>query len=651
MMKTQILPRNNRDDSAIKARQIHAFGFVFLFMFLLIANTSLAQSGQVIPQQGYIEPHQAVQSPLLGLPPAIEREECGECKKMRARADRRVRIPSDPRIDSEKLRPTGAPTDPGVALAGNGDGETRGGGTFTFFRNHALTTTETGSAYGYVMEPTFGVNGRTVFWAGNFHAAVSGDYGQTFSYVNPGDNFPADGVRDLVLQSGFCCDQIVYYDRTRGAYFWLLLYHVHCDVGTNVQRIAVANSQEDVLNNNWFWYDFTPASYGFPESGIWLDFPYLTVSGNYLYHITKVLDWNPGPDVCPVGAESTGTDEGGNTAGIPGTRTLVARYPLDQMSRGQGMTYAWLVVNEHGARCTHGAGPMMYFGAHKTSGTMRIYRWADAGGPVSWDDVDHGGFNTGTFVAPGPDGLDWAGHMDSWIQGAWVARGVLGFMFGAAQGGGFPYPHVQVLRFRESDRTLLSQEQVWHPDFAWLYPAAHPNDRGHVGGTMVFGGGINYPGAVTWIADDFNGGVFQPLETRVFALGESGPIDREGMPANRWGDYLTARRNVPYGNTWGGSGHSLVGGGRDANAVGRYVWFGRERDRPPSSHTIYVDHANRSGYEDGTTVHPYDMVREGHVAAIGGDTIIIRSGNYPETVTLSTPTIVLSEGGIARIGE
>ncbi|MFC1572241.1 hypothetical protein ACFL6M_01455 [Candidatus Eisenbacteria bacterium] len=602
---------------------------------LLTVGTSWAQSGQIEARQGQIEPHLAGQNPLLEKPQVLTGEPCEDCLKRPPAHKPRVRIPADPRIRPEDLRPSGPPTYLTRPPTEGGQRGLRDPGDFTLFRNHALTPEETGPAYGYVMEPTFGVAGRTVFWAGNFHAAVSGDYGQTFSPINPSDNFPFDGVVDSVMQSPFCCDQVVYYDRTSGAYFWLLLYHVHSDVNTNVQRIAVANSQEDVLNNNWFWYDFSPSSYGYPAAGYWLDFPYLTVSNGYLYHVTKFLDWTDPPPIGRMGP----------------TRTLIARYPLAQMSQGQPMTYDYLITDDtHGTRCTHGAGSTMYFGAHLDTGTMRIYRWPDSGGTVEYDEVDHEGFSDEVFVASGPDGLDWVGHMDNWIQGAWVANGVIGFMFGSAQGDAFPYPHVQVLQFRESDRSLLSQNQIWNPGFAFMYPSVHPNDRGHLGGTIAYGGGTEYPGATAWIADDINGGSFAPLENVVFAVGESGPINAEGDPANRWGDYLTARRNVPYGNTWGGSGHSLVGGSTDQFAVGRYVWFGRERDTPTGFYTIYVDHANQSGYEDGTPAHPFNTVTEGHFAAMAGDTIIIRVGDYPEVVTLDTPVHVFSEGGSAVIG-
>jgi hypothetical protein len=95
----------------------------------------------------------------------------------------------------------------------------------------------------------------------------------------------------------------------------------------------------------------------------------------------------------------------------------------------------------------------------------------------------------------------------------------------------------------------------------------------------------------------------------------------------------------------------LNGGQTGGFTQPRFVWFGREQDSPPSSNIIYVDLANVSGYEDGSSANPYNTVTEGHFAAVSGDQIIIRAGDYSESVTLSTAVTVISEGGTVTIGE
>src|SRR5262249_34128658 len=133
-------------------------------------------------------------------------------------------------------------------------------------------------------EPSVGVNGRVIFYTTNNYAAVSGDRGQTYSYINPNDNFPADNTVDA-LNGGFGGDQHVYYVRTHGIMCWLIQYNP--DNTNNTYRLAIARSQADLLNNTWTFYDFTPATFGLTTpagtQGVWLDFPDLSASDNYLY--------------------------------------------------------------------------------------------------------------------------------------------------------------------------------------------------------------------------------------------------------------------------------------------------------------------------------------------------------------------------------
>ena len=356
----------------------------------------------------------------------------------------------------------------------------------------------------------------------------------------------------------FCCDQVVYYEPSRDCMFWLLQYVD--DGNTNIQRLAVANSASDVASNTWYWYDVSPADFGFPATGYWLDFPDLSVSDNYMYLTTNIFQ---------IGSNST------STAGI-------LRMPLDELSLGQGVTADYLVTGRPSLRCTHGTGSTMYWGAHNSNTSIRIYRWAEGSSSISWDDVSHSPYNVGCSACPvvmtatGPDGNNFAGWADNRILGAFRADGVLGFMWNAAQGGTYPYPHTWVVRFRESDRSLISQEQIWNPNYAWLYPSVHPNTRGDLGGTIAVGGGSVHPQTNAFIVDGFNGRSFAPLENIVVTIGLSGPA------SNRWGDYLTCRMHRPSVQEWAATAYGLIGPNHgDANPV--YVWFGRDGTPPTES--------------------------------------------------------------------
>ncbi len=588
----------------------------------------------------------------------------------------RLDPPVDPSVRPEDIRPTNSETkvrivsDPPPNGPAGGRAAPNAPETFTFYRNTPLASAPcpgTGTCAGGAMplsayipiEPSGAANGRVVFYTTNSYAAVSGDGGQTFSFLNPFTTFAASN-------GGFGGDQVVYYDRAHGLLFWLLQYNA--DNNSSTQRLAVARSQADILNNSWVTYDFTPATYGFTTppagaTGFWLDFPDLAVSDNFLYITTNVFPritanaMNPCAGTCPTTPcpatcmSPTGCTSICNTRGA-----VIARLPMNQLMAGQNLSFRFYSDTNSGYRATHGAHGTIYWGSHNTNTQIRIYRWDENSDNVARDDVNHDAFNTGTMTANGPDGSNFAAIADSRILGAYVANGVIGFMWNAAQGGGFAYPNVQWLRFKESDRSRLSQWQVFNANHAFLYPSVHPNDRGHVGGTLAWGGGTFFPSALAWVKDDFNPAETFTFDNSTFATGTAGPCDPNFAPAgggcyNRWGDYFSTRVDVPYGNSWVGTGFVLTG----MNGVTRdprFVWFGRERDTPPQRNTIFVGSGATSAWQDGSFAHPYNTVTKGHFAAQPGDTLLIGPGNYPETPTLRTPVTVdiLRLGGIVTIG-
>ena len=94
----------------------------------------------------------------------------------------------------------------------------------------------------------------------------------------------------------------------------------------------------------------------------------------------------------------------------------------------------------------------------------------------------------------------------------------------------------------------------------------------------------------------------------------------------------------------------MAGGGANSDVVPEFVWFGRERDMPPVTNTVYVDLNNISGYETGSSAHPYNTVTEGNIALQPNDRLIIRSGTYTESgIRFETPSSVESESGTATI--
>jgi len=524
---------------ASRARRSSGWARHPLLLFtILVATPRPAAPGVSRALVGQHSPPSIARGPVLSRPPELRREEALRLEQ----ACSRTHLPTPEAIDSgvapESIVPHSPLTTAGVQVserAATAD-------ALVFFKNTPLALDATQGSTSTVGEPTLGALGHTAFYAGNWYACVSADAGATFSYIDPRLTFPS-------ANAGFCCDQIAYYEPTRGLLFWTLLYSD--DGNTNTIRTAFATSEAEVLGNTWRYVDWHPSNFGFAATGFWLDFPDIAVSNNSLYLTANVF---------AIGGQESSTG-------------VIARIPLTPLAQGQGFSYDYLVTDRASLRCTHGARSTMYFATHRSTTSMRVYRWTEGSISVSWDDASHAAYSTDSMVAVGPDGRDWAARSDTRILAAAVADGTLWFMWNAAQGGGFPYPYVKVLRLRESDRSVVGDQEIYNLSYAWLYPSIHPDEAGHLGGTIAVGGGSEYPGSAVWIADDVNGGTVAPLENQVFAVGTAGP------PDGNWGDFLTTRRNETYGRTWMGAGYSIVGpsGG---SVVPRFVWFGRERDGP-----------------------------------------------------------------------
>ena len=149
-----------------------------------------------------------------------------------------------------------------------------------------------------------------------------------------------------------------------------------------------------------------------------------------------------------------------------------------------------------------------------------------------------------------------------------------------------------------------------------------------------------------WLSDSFNSGQLQPLENMTVAVGTNGPDDL------RWGDYYVTRRDVPYSNTFLGTGIVMSGGSDSLHTAVHLAWFGREQDRPPATATIYANVANTSAYQDGTAAHPFQRAADGNYACSAGDNLYVQAGVYHEyPITLDRPCTIHSTGGTAVIGQ
>lgn len=410
-------------------------------------------------------------------------------------------------------------------------------GDFVLYRNIALTDAHTGGQTSTVGEPSLANNGREVFLTGNWYASRSLDQGANWSMVSPTNALPP-------VDGGFCCDQVVHYDRGRDLLLWLLQYVE--EAGTNTLRLAVKRG-DTLGNDDWLWWDFRPDTTDPTWTNQWFDYPDLELSNNFAYITINVF----------------------RSTNDQWTRSVIFRLPLDTLAAGGSLSYQyWTTTENFALRCTRGARDRMHFASHNSQSQLRVFTWPEGDTNVSFRDVNVPAWSASDYAAPGPDGRNWLSRADPRITGAWVADGVIGLAWCAGRSPQRPFPHVRVVRIDQRTMTRIGNADIWNQAYAYAYPDTCPNDRGHVGITLFRGGGTLHPGHVVGIWDDYSNG----WQLMASDNGSHGPAD------SKWGDYLACRRHSPDGVTWLASGYTLQGGGARDNVVPRVVHFGRRRD-------------------------------------------------------------------------
>jgi hypothetical protein len=400
---------------------------------------------------------------------------------------------------------------------------------------HALTTTETNQGTSLVCEPSVAVRGQggtDILYTANWFAAFSKNSGASFQYVNPGTTFPASS------HGPFCCDQSVVYDPKNDVMFWILQYDN--DATGNIQRLALAQGN-DITNEAWHWYDFSPQSVGNWANELF-DFPNLTVGSNYLYWSTNAFS--------TTGAQAF-------------TRSVMMRLPLANLAKYEGFSYQHVeYTTVGGLRATQGATDPMYWAAQVNQTTLGVFTWPESSGQVTQNNVTVQTWSTNAMVAPGPDGRDWLGREDSRVNGAWQSGESIGFAWTASQDATYPFPQVRVAIMNNSTKALTAQPTIWSSQFAYAYPSLAPNSAGVPGISVAYGGKLLYPSHCYGI---YTGSGWELV---VSANGTSGPS------SNVWGDYLTIHPNGNNPATWAATGFTLQGGSAQTNIQPLYLNFG-----------------------------------------------------------------------------
>jgi len=383
---------------------------------------------------------------------------------------------------------------------------------------------------GNLGEVSVAENGETIIMTGNTWMALSEDAGGTFTYLNPTTIFPQD-------DGGLCCDQVVLYVPQYDLFVWLLQYiPMTAPDGTSDNRIRVAvQSTDGVRSSNgrtWTYWDFP--SNVFSANGS-LDYNDMTATSNNIYWISMIA--------------------GGR---------VVIRLPLDQLAARTTVTYRYTAgTTAVFSHITQNPSNQVYWVGLVDTSQMRVYNWPDGDNSYYWRTVNINSWPNSPESSNAPDGTDWMqweGGITTYIYGNALQGESVWFAWQAGRGGGFPHPHVQMVRLNASTFAFQEQVQIWNPDHAFQDAFLSTNSGGELGMSVAFGGGPFYGSHAVGVWGDFV--VYYPtLSTR---------------SSTRWGDYNTSRRSGSNPREWVAGGYTLTTDGSGSNiTVPHYIRFGR----------------------------------------------------------------------------
>lgn len=400
-------------------------------------------------------------------------------------------------------------------------------GTVTIRQNKALNDSETSNSTSTVCEPSLAVRGNEVLYTGNWFAAFSRDGGANFAYRNPYTLFPSTTSRP------FCCDQVAIYIPSHDLMVWFLQY-VN-DGNGNLVRIAVA-SGADIAAERWRYYDFTPQNVG-NWTGEWFDYPDLAYSNSHLFVTTN----------CFTNANAF-------------ARAVCFRIPLEQLRTYGALNYHYFARTDVGSlRPTQGAANTMYIGTHESLNKLRVYQWDDASTNIQQKSFSVRQWVRG-YTAPSSQ-LAWLNNIDGRITGAWANGNRLGFAWTSGTDSTFAQPNVRVAEIDYAAGTVLGQPHIWNAEIAFAYPAMTVNSTGTVGLCLAYGSTSLPPSAAVGFRDG----------TAWNLAGVATGTHRPNQ--NRWGDYLTIRRNGANPARFAATSFSLAGGTARTDIVPRMIQF------------------------------------------------------------------------------
>lgn len=356
----------------------------------------------------------------------------------------------------------------------------------------------------------------------NWNLDVSTDGGGSWKRLDPTTIFPN------TFAGGFCCDQIVTYVPSVDRFVWFLQYGADKS-GQGAFRIAVA-SASSVKNDPtaWTYWDFVAGDFGFKTSD--MDYPDLAFSNQFLYVSTDVFS------------------AGGR---------LVLRIPLKELAAGGTINYGYTDASKSGTawggHLVQQTRSQCVWVGHVDNSTLEVFTMPDGGNTYSSFTMKVATWPNGSHSSLGPDGNDWLTKLRNFPNFA-VTGGVerdnghVVLAWSASKGKGtsngfnFPNTHGRVAEIDLSARSVVSEMQIWNPDYAFAYPNLALNSRDEVGVILGWGGASNHANCAMGIIGDFVVW-FRDDSTRT---------------PQRFGDYLTTRPAHRRPSRFGGWGYFVT---------------------------------------------------------------------------------------------
>jgi hypothetical protein len=361
-----------------------------------------------------------------------------------------------------------------------------------------------------------------VLYTGNSYLSASNDSGLSFEDL--------DSTTFLPKIPGRAVDQVITYVPGLNGYAWMMQHDQSPSTKDGNFRLAIARVEKlkNDFKKSWRVIDFTSSDCGFPACAT--DRQDLTYTDGFLYLTTNIV----------------------------GKGRLIIRITLDELND---------VLNNAGAKVTpqylkpldgifdfsdlsKQNGSNAYMAGIVKDTILRVVAFHDGTSATDFHELSVGKFPVeDDLVSRDPDGVDWltkgvanvsavlSNGDDLWI--AWDAA--------ASKPGDKPfYPnaHVRIAQAKISSWKVVSERQIWNPNYAFAYGTLAVDSAGDIGYGVAVGGKSDFPNACFGILGDFVVYYRDTSDTTAIGDGEA-----------RWGDYITVRPSLIGNGKFAGFGY------------------------------------------------------------------------------------------------